>query len=69
MIKRDESMWSHITTTVEGNWVLERWDNIKEVMDRIKKLEREVEGRIDKDNMLKSKMTQCHTIQMFRQNK
>ena len=49
--------WSCIATTVEGNWVLEKWDNIGEVVDRIRKLEREVEERIDKDNALKSKTT------------
>jgi len=57
-IKRVELMHSHIATTVEGNWVLEKWDDIGEVIDRIRKLEREVEGRIDKYNVLKSKTTQ-----------
>jgi len=48
----------HIATTVEGNWVLEKWDDIGEVVDRIRKLERVVEGRIDEDNVLESKTTQ-----------
>jgi len=56
-IKRGELMWSCIATTVEGNWVLEKWNNIEEVVNRIRKLEREVEGRIDKDNMLEGKTT------------
>ena len=54
---------SHIAITVEENWILKRWDDIGEVVDRIRKLEREIEGRIDKDNMLESKTTQdCHLL-------
>ena len=56
-IKRVELMRSCIGTTVEENWVLEKCDDIGEVMDKIRKLEREVEGRIDKDNALESKTT------------
>jgi len=55
--KRVELMRSCIGTTVEENWVLEKCDDIGEVMDKIRKLEREVEGRIDKDNALESKTT------------
>jgi len=56
-IKRVELMQSCIATTVEENWILEKCDDIGEVMDKIRKLEREVEGRIDKDNALESKTT------------
>jgi len=56
-IKRIELARHYITTTVKGNWVLEKWDDIGEVIDRIRKLKREVEGRIDKDNMLERKIT------------
>jgi len=56
-IKRIELTRHYITTTVKGNWVLEKWDDIGEVIDRIRKLKREVEGRIDKDNMLERKIT------------
>jgi len=56
-IKRIELTRHYITTTVKGNWVLEKWDDIGEVINRIRKLKREVEGRIDKDNMLERKIT------------
>ena len=42
---------------MEGNWILEKWNNIEDVVSRVKKLGREVEGRFDEDNVLKSKMT------------
>jgi len=56
-IKRVELTWSCIATTVEGNWSLEKWDDIKDVVRRVKKLEKEVEERSDK-----SKMTQDHCL-------
>jgi len=56
-IKRVESAQSHIAITVAENWILEKRDDIGEVVRRVRKLEREVEERFDKDNMLKSKMT------------
>ena len=55
-------MGSHIVTTVEENWVLERWDSIEEVVNRIRKLEKEVKRRVDKDNMLESKTTQDYCL-------
>jgi len=61
-IKRVELMQSCIATTVEENWILEKCDDIGEVMDKIRKLEREVEGRIDKDNALESKTTRDHCL-------
>jgi len=42
---------------VAGNWILEKRDDIEEAVRRVRKLEREVEERFDKDNVLKSKMT------------
>ena len=48
---------SHIVITVAGNWILEKRDDIEEAVRRVRKLEREVEERFDKDNVLKSKMT------------
>jgi len=61
-IKRGKLTQSCITTTVEGNWVLERWDDIEEVVNRIRKLEKEAEGRINKNNTLESKTTQDHHL-------
>jgi len=61
-IKRGKLTQSCITTTVEGNWVLERWDDIEEVVNRIRKLEKEAEGRINKNNTLESKTTQDYHL-------
>jgi len=55
-IKRDESMQSCITTTIRGNWVLEKQENIESVVRRLEKLKREVKEGPNKDNALKSKM-------------
>ena len=54
-IKRVELTWSYITTTVGGNWVSEKQEDIGSVVRRLEKLKREVEEEFDKDNMLKSK--------------
>ena len=56
-IKRVEPPQSHIAMAVEGNWNLEEWEDIKEVERRTEKLRREAAGRLDEDNMLKSKTT------------
>ena len=56
-IKKVESMQSRIATTVEGNWILEKWDNIKDIVRRVRKLGREVEERSNK-----SKVTQDHRL-------
>jgi len=62
-IKRVELAQSCIIITVEGNWTLEEWEGIEDVEREIRNLKREVEGRIDKDNVLKSKMTwDCHLL-------
>jgi len=42
---------------VEGNWNLEEQEDIEEVEKRTEKLRRETVGRLDEDNVLKSKMT------------
>jgi len=64
-IKRVEPPWSCITMVVEGNWNLEEQENIEVVERRTEKLRREAAGRLDKDNVLKSKMTQdcCFCLQ------
>jgi len=60
-IKRVEPPWSHIAIAVERNWNLEEQGDIEEVERRPEKLRREAAGRLDEDNMLKSKTTQdCH---------
>ena len=60
-IKRVEPPWSHLAMAVEGNWNTEEWEDIEEVKRRTGKLRREVAGRLDKGNTLKSKMAQdCH---------
>ena len=56
-IKRVESAQSHIAITVEENWTLEEWESIEDTGRGIRKLEREIERRIDKDNTLESKTT------------
>jgi len=43
---------------VEENWNTEEWEDIEEVKRRTGKLRREVVRRLDKGNMLKSKMAQ-----------
>jgi len=47
---------------VEGNWNLEEQEDIKEVERGTEKLKREVTRRLDKDNVLESKMTQNHHL-------
>jgi len=56
-IKRVGPPWSCIAVAVEGNWNLEEQEDIGEVERGTKKLRREAAGRLDKDNMLESKMT------------
>jgi len=56
-IKRVEPPWSHIIMAVEGNWNLEEQEDIEEVERRTEKLRRETVGKLDEDNVLKSKMT------------
>ena len=60
-IKRVEPPQSHIVIAVEGNWNLEEWEDIEEIERRTEKLRKEVAGRLDEDNVLKSKTTwDCH---------
>jgi len=56
-IKRDESMRGYLTMAVEGNWILEEWEEIENVGKRIRKLREEIEERSDEDNVFESKMT------------
>ena len=56
-IKRDKSTQSCITTTVEGNWILEEWEDTEDVGRKIRKLEREVKERFNENNRLEDKMT------------
>jgi len=56
-IKRVKLTWGHVAITVEENWILEKWDNIENIVRRVRKLGREIEGRIDEDNILENKMT------------
>jgi len=56
-IMRVKSTWGHVAITVEENWILEKWDNIENIVRRVRKLGREIEGRIDEDNILENKMT------------
>jgi len=41
---------------MEGNWDAKKQGDIKEIVRRLGKLEREIEEGIDKDNVLKNKM-------------
>jgi len=63
-IKKTKSMQSHIATTIEGNWVSEKQEDIGSAVRRLEKLKREIKEGLDKDNMLKSKMIQdrCHSL-------
>jgi len=42
---------------VEENWILEEYKDIENGERRIRKLEREIKGRFNKDNELKDKKT------------
>ena len=53
-IKRVELLQSRIAMAVEGNWNLEKWEDIEEVERRTGKLRREAAGRLDEDNALES---------------
>jgi len=57
-IKRVEPPWSCLAMAVEGNWNTEEWEDIEEIKRRTVKLRREVVGRLDEGNTLKSKMAQ-----------
>jgi len=61
-IKRVKPPQSHITMAVEENWNLEEQEDIEKVERGTEKLRREAAGRLDKDNMLKDKMTQNHHL-------
>jgi len=37
-IKRDKLTWSHIATTVEGNWDLEKQEGIEECSEKSKEV-------------------------------
>jgi len=37
-IKRDKLMWSHITTTVEGDWDLEKQEDIEGCSEKSKEV-------------------------------
>jgi len=50
---------------VEENWILEKWNDIKDIVRRVRKLGREVEERPNKGNMLESKVTQNHYVTNF----
>jgi len=63
-IKRIESAQSYITIAREENWVLKEWEDVKEVERGIKKLEKEVKRRIDKDNTLESKTAWDHYLSL-----
>jgi len=47
---------------VEGNWNLEEPEDIEKVERRTEKWRRETAGRLDKDNVLKSKITQDYPL-------
>ena len=61
-IKRIEPPQSYIATAVEGNWNPEEWEDIEEVARGIEKLRKKAEGRLDKDNTFKGKITQDHCL-------
>ena len=61
-IKRVEPLWSCIVMAVEENWNLKEHKDIEEPERRIKKLKREIAGRLNEDNMLKSKTTRDHCL-------
>jgi len=63
-IKRDKLMQSCIATTMEENWILEKWEDIENIVRRVGKLERKIEERFDEDNMLKSKTTWDHCLSL-----
>jgi len=41
---------------------MEKWEDIEEVERGVGKLKREVEGRLDEDNMLEGKTTQLRSL-------
>jgi len=47
---------------VKGNGNLEEQEGIEQIEREIEKLRREVAKRLDKDNMLKGKMTRNHHL-------
>jgi len=55
--KRVESMWSCITTAVEGNWTPEEGEDLEEIERRMGKVRRDAEERLDEDNALEGKTT------------
>ena len=57
-IKRVKPLQSHLAMTVEGNWKSAKCEYIEEVKRRTGKLKREVVGRLNEGNALKSKMAQ-----------
>ena len=46
-----------IAMVIQGNWNLKKWEGIEKTVEKIEKLRKEVEERINKNDMLKSKMT------------
>jgi len=56
-IKRVKPLRSHIATAMEGNWNLEKREDIEEIERRTEKLRREEARRLDENNMLESKTT------------
>jgi len=59
-IKKVKLLQSRIVIAIEGNWALEEWEDIKEIEKGIEKVKRDTEGKLNEDNMLKSKTTQDH---------
>jgi len=41
-IKKVELTWSRIVIAIEGNWILEEWEDIEEVERKIGRLRKEV---------------------------
>ena len=61
-IKRVKPLWGHLAMAVEGSWNTEEWEDIEEVKRWTGKLRREVAGRLDEENALKSKTAQDHRL-------
>ena len=61
-IERVKLLWSYIAMAVEGNWNLEKQEDIGKVERGPEKLRRETTERLNEDNGLKSKTTQDHCL-------
>ena len=46
-----------IANATGGDWNLEKWEDVEETVERLGESRREVEERIDEDNVLESKIT------------